>query len=112
MKDDDAAGPLMGWSIGNGMNSAAGRPLEDLVTYPCTFRFKAVAKAELDVVKDLVALVAGAIGKAVDDDAWSTRASSGGKYVSLTVDVHVTSAQEVYAVYEALRGDARVTHLL
>ncbi len=113
MADDDSAGPLLGWSIGAGMNSGgSGRPLEDLVSYPCVFRFKAVAKAELDVVKDLIARVEAVIGSPIAEGSWSTRESSGGKYVSLTVDVDVTDAQQVYAVYEALRGDSRVTHLL
>lgn len=112
MNDDDSAGPLLGWSIGSGMQSGGGRPIEDLVKYPCVFRFKAVAKADVDVVKDLIARVEAVMGRAVEEGSWSTRESSGGKYVSLTVDVHVTEAKQVYDVYEALRADARVTHLL
>lgn len=110
--DDDSAGPLIGWSIGSGMSSATGRPLEDLVEYPCVFRFKAIAKATSDLVDALLARVATVLGRAVEADAWSARDSSGGRYVCLTLDLYVTSGQQVYDVYEALRGDERVTHLL
>jgi putative lipoic acid-binding regulatory protein len=109
---DDKAGPLLGWSIGNGVAAPGGRPIDDLVTYPCTFRFKAVAKAEPGVVADLVKRIEAVLGRAVAAGAWTTRDSSGGKYVALTIDVDVTSGQQVYDLYEALRADPRVTHLL
>ncbi len=94
------------------MNSGSGRPIEELVQYPCVFRFKAVAKADADVVKALVARVEGVVGRTIDGDAWSARDSSKGRYTCLTIDVYVTSGQQVYDVYEALRSDERVTHLL
>ena len=112
MDDDDAAGPLIGWSIGSGMSSGSGRPIEDLVEYPCVFRFKAIAKATSDLVDALLQRVASVLGHDVDKDAWSARDSKGGRYVCLTLDLYVTSGQQVYDVYEALRADERVTHLL
>ncbi|MDP2340102.1 MAG: DUF493 domain-containing protein [Deltaproteobacteria bacterium] len=109
---DDAAGPLIGWSIGSGMASGSGRPIEDLVEYPCVFRFKAIAKATSDLVDGLLERVAKVVGRPVEENAWSARDSSGGRYVCLTIDLYVTSGQQVYDVYEALRADERVTHLL
>ena len=109
--DDDKAGPLLGWSLA-AVGGADQRPLTELVAYPCVFRFKAVARVDANVVTDLIGRVATVLGRAVADDAWTTRESSGGRYTCVTLDVYVTSGQEVYAVYEALRADARVTHLL
>lgn len=111
MDDDDSAGPLLGWSLGS-MNSGSGRPIEELVQYPCVFRFKAVAKADPAVLTDLVGIIEGVVGRSIDSGAWSARDSSKGKYTCLTIDVWVETGEQVYAVYEALRSDARVTHLL
>jgi putative lipoic acid-binding regulatory protein len=107
--DDDSAGPILGWSIGSGMSR---RPIDELVEFPCVFRFKAVARAEETLVPDLIARVADVLGHPVDTSAWSTRDSSQGRYTCLTLDLWVTSGDEVYAIYEALRQDARITHLL
>ena len=109
--DDDKAGPLVGWSLG-AVADAEKRPLQDLVAYPCVFRFKAVARVADGVVTDMIARVAAVLGRAVESDAWTTRDSSGGKYTCVTLDLYVTSGQQVYDVYEALRADVRVTHLL
>jgi putative lipoic acid-binding regulatory protein len=109
--DDDQAGPLLGWSL-SALGGADKRPLADLVAYPCVFRFKAVARFDASVVGDLLARVAAVLGHAIDDGTWSTRDSSGGRYTCVTLDLYVTSGQQVYDVYEALRADARVTHLL
>jgi putative lipoic acid-binding regulatory protein len=40
------------------------------------------------------------------------RASSGGKYHSVTVVVTLVSEPQRLALYEALRGDRRVVHAL
>ena len=112
LMDDDTAGPLLGWSIGNGVSKAGSRPIEDLVSYPCVFRFKAIARAEGDLAKELIVRIEAVVGTAIEESAWTVRDSSGGRYTCLTVDVYVTSGQQVYDIYEALKQDARVTHLL
>lgn len=109
--DDDKAGPLLGWSLG-ALAQPEKRPLNDLVDYPCVFRFKAVALVAAGVVSDMIARVAAVLGRPIEDAAWTTRDSSGGKYTCVTLDLYVTSGEQVYEVYEALRADKRVTHLL
>jgi putative lipoic acid-binding regulatory protein len=111
LMDDDKAGPLVGWSLG-AVADADKRPLQELVAYPCVFRFKAVARVDVGVVVDMIARVSAVLGRPIGEDAWTTRDSSGGRYTCVTLDLYVTSGQQVYAVYEALRADARVTHLL
>jgi putative lipoic acid-binding regulatory protein len=108
---DDKTGPLLGWSLG-AVAGADKRPLDDLVSYPCVFRFKAVARVDEGVVAGMIERVAVVLGRPVDAGAWKTRDSSGGRYTCVTLDLYVTSGQQVYDVYEALRADARVTHLL
>jgi putative lipoic acid-binding regulatory protein len=107
--DDDSAGPLLGWSIGSGMSR---RPIDDLVEFPCVFSFKAVGRAEDDLVPTLIDRVARVIGRPVESGSWSTRDSSQGRYTCVTLDLYVQSGDEVYAIYEALCEDSRITHLL
>lgn len=103
---------MLGWSLGGMSGPGEGRPLEDMVSYPCVFRFKAIARHDDDLVQDLLTLVQGVLGEQVKDDAWSVRDSQNGRYVCLTVDAFVTSGEQVYAIYDALKTDTRVTHLL
>ena len=108
---DDDAGPLLGWSLNSMRGEGEPRPF-DTLSYPCTFRFKAIGRSASDLVTSLLERVAAVIGHAVDQDAWSVRDSGGGRYTCLTVDVQVTSGQQVYDIYDALKQDSRVTHLL
>ncbi len=107
---DDTAGPLLGWSL-NSMAGGTSSPFDDL-SFPCVFRFKAIGKAEPDLVVAVLAHVERLLGAPIAKEAWSVRDSSGGKYASLTLDLTVTSGQQIYDVYEALRKDPRITHLL
>ena len=106
---DDAAGPLLGWSIGAGM---ARRPLDELVEFPCNFCFKAVGKAAADFASTMVERVQKALGRTIEASATSVRQSAGGNYECVTMNLWVTSGAEIYEVYEAMRADARVKYLL
>ena len=52
------------------------------------------------------------LGRSVRDDEHSVRSSAHGAYESLTLDLYVTSGDEVYSIYAALHGDERVKFLL
>lgn len=108
---DDDAGPLLGWSLNSMRGASDPRPF-DALSFPCVFRFKAIGRAADDLVSAMLERIAAVIGRAVEADAWSVRDSGGGRYTCLTVDVQVTSGQQVYDIYEALKADSRVTHLL
>jgi putative lipoic acid-binding regulatory protein len=108
---DDGAGPLIGWSLGSVRDASDPRPF-DTLAFPCVFRFKAIGRAADDLVSSMLERVAAVVGRAIDQGSWSVRTSGAGRYTCLTVDVQVTSGQQVYDIYEALKQDARVTHLL
>jgi putative lipoic acid-binding regulatory protein len=115
--DDDAAGPLLGWSLGALLNherasDPGARPLDELVQFPCVFLFKAVGRAGEDFASTMIARVGQALGRDVRDDETSVRQSAQGNYESVTLKLYVTSGDEVYSVYEAIRADARVKFLL
>ena len=108
---DDGAGPLLGWSLNSMRDPSDPRPFDTLV-FPCVFRFKAIGRAADDLVSAMLERVAAVVGRSIEQEAWSVRESGGGRYTCLTVDVQVTSGQQVYDIYEALKADSRVTHLL
>jgi uncharacterized protein len=105
----DTAGPLLGWSLGSGFKIPT---LDELVEFPCTFCFKAVGKSGEGFVSSMLERVAGVIGRVVGAHEHSVRTSARGNYESVTINLHVTSGDEVRAVYRAIREDARVKYLL
>ncbi len=108
---DDASGPLLGWSLNSVRDASDPRPF-DTLKFPCLFRFKAIGVAGDDLVEGMLARVSGLLGRGIDESAWSVRDSGAGRYVCLTLDLEVTSGQQVYDIYDALKEDTRVTHLL
>ena len=112
---NDVAGPMLGWSLGSGHEH---RRIHELVEFPCRFCFKALGRAapasddDGGFVACLLARVALVLGRAVTDDEHTVRTSSRGTYQSVTLNLWMTSGDEVYSIYAALRDDARVKYLL
>lgn len=103
---DDHAGPI-GWSLGTGIEQ---RRIHELVSFPCVFRFTAVASAGF--VGELLARVGDVLGRTVTSAEHSIRASKNGVYESVTLQLYVQSGDEVYSIYRAMQDDARVKYLL
>jgi putative lipoic acid-binding regulatory protein len=86
-------------------------PLGPLLEYPADYPFKAIGLASEDLAAHVVAVVAAAVpGIAIGEVA--ARGSSGGKYLSVTVNTRLRSEDERRAVYRALAADPRVVHAL
>mmetsp|Transcript_1228 Transcript_1228/g.3436 ORF Transcript_1228/g.3436 Transcript_1228/m.3436 type:complete len:177 (-) Transcript_1228:162-692(-) len=82
------------------------RMIGDLVDFPCVFTFKVVGQNAGSFLEDIVAAVAGAVG--IDDKDVGVSSRDRGKWRSLTIKAPCTSADQVYAVYEAIDKDERV----
>jgi putative lipoic acid-binding regulatory protein len=104
---DDHAGPPIGWSLRTGVPQ---KRIHELVSFPCVFRFTAVATAGF--VQELLSRVEKVIGRSVTSEEHSVRASAHGAYESVTLNLQVASGDEVYAIYRAMQEDARVKYLL
>lgn len=100
---------MLGWSLRTGLRR---RPIEELVDFPCVFRFKAVGEATGGFVRDMLSRVARVLGRDVRDDEHSVRQSAQGRYESVTLDLFVQDGDEVYEIYEAISEDSRVRYLL
>jgi len=73
--------------------------------WPCSYTFKFIAKAS-DEPK-----LRAMLDDQLDDARLDSRASSKGKYVSVTAEAIVNSADEVMAVYERLAAVPEVIAL-
>jgi len=105
---NDEAGPLIGWSLGTGLER---RPIDELVEFPCIYAFKAVGVAEGDFVSSLLSRVGAVLGREVRPDETRVRESAQGRYQSVTLELFVTSGEQVYSIYEAMHADDRVRFL-
>ena len=90
---------------GDGKTEAA------VVDYPCLYRFRAIGHAGADFPGHVRKLVARVIGP-VAPDSCSVRASSGGRYESVTVHVHLGSEEARRAIYQVFWEDERVVFYL
>jgi putative lipoic acid-binding regulatory protein len=85
----------------------------DTMTFPTDFLLKIVGLNEPTFAADMVRLVSAVVGeqKAGGLDH-STKEAAGGKYVSVSIKPLFRSAEELYAVYAAVRKDPRVKIML
>lgn len=79
--------------------------------YPVAYPVKVIGLASADFQDHAGRLVEGVAGSAATEPV-TARASGGGKYLSVTVVVTLTSEAQRLALYAALRADPRVVHAL
>jgi putative lipoic acid-binding regulatory protein len=82
-----------------------------LIEYPCDFPLKILGRSE-DGFAQAVAAVVRAHAPGFDPAAMTMRASSGGKYLSLTCTVHATSRAQLDGLYKALCDHPMVAMVL
>ncbi len=80
---------------------------ETLLTFPTDFPIKIMGEKHDDFVKTIIAIVREHVSD-FDATAIELRASSGGKYISLTCVVHVTSKPQLDDIYRALTAHPMV----
>lgn len=84
---------------------------ESLIEYPCAFPLKIMGKAE-DSFAQVVLDIVTRHDPDFDGATIEMRASSGGKYVSLTCTVTATSRPQLDALYTELSGHPLVKVVL
>lgn len=80
---------------------------ETLLTFPCDFPIKVVGHAS----PEFEATVLGIIHKHLptfSDSAFQARPSNQGKYLALTITVHVTSKEQLDNIYRELSSSPQV----
>lgn len=77
------------------------------LTFPCLYAVKAMGLAQGDFDALVVSIVRAHVGD-IAEGAITSRPSANGKYVSVTVEVEVTSRTQLETIYTALRAHERV----
>ena len=80
---------------------------ESLIEFPCDFPIKVMGEMRDDFAEIIVAVIRNQLPD-FDSSRVEMRASSGGKYISLTCTVHVTSKLQLDNVYRALSAHPMV----
>jgi uncharacterized protein len=83
-----------------------------LIEYPAAYTFKVMGKQEPGFVEYVRTLFHRLMGKALAQDAIRELPSSRGRYVSLSVSVHLESEEHRRSIYAELHRDERVIYYL
>ncbi len=90
----------------------AGAPSRPLIEYPTVYAFKVMGRHEVGFREHVRGLFHRLMGTEISLDSISELPSSGGKYLSLTVQVYLLSEEQRRTIYEALHRDPRVVYYL
>lgn len=82
------------------------RVFEALVEYPSVFKLKIIGENESSFASEMVQIVADSCSVEFEEVTYSERIK--GKWLSLSVDAPVASAEMLYSLYENIDRDPRV----
>lgn len=85
---------------------------QDTIAFPTHFMIKVVAENVPGFADDIVGTVLSCLGPQTTKVAHTTKETSGGKYVSVSIKPYFQSAEELYAVYDRVKQDKRVKFML
>ena len=80
---------------------------ETLIEFPCDFPIKVMGETHDDFTNTVIALIQTKLPD-FNPNQVAFRGSSGGKYISLTCTVHVTSKPQLDAIYLVLTSHPMV----
>ena len=86
-------------------------PQETLIVFPCDFPIKVMGETHADFSKEMIKAIQSVITN-FDASQIEMRGSSGGKYISLTCTVYVTSKLQLDDVYRTLTAHPMVKFVL
>lgn len=84
---------------------------ETLIEFPCDFPIKVMGETHADFSSEIIKTIQ-TIAPAFDASKIEMRGSTGGKYISLTCTVHVTSKQQLDDIYRAISAHPMVKFAL
>jgi len=85
--------------------------LESTHAFPGVYRIKAIGRAEADFSARVIAAATRHLA-AVSDIDHSIRATRGGRHVSVTLDISVSNADQIRAIYAEIHQLEGLTLLL
>jgi len=109
MTKEDKAGPTIGWSLATGMDK---KNIEELIELPTVYSFKVIGEASEEYQAAIMAEVEKIRGRTLEEQEYAVRTSAEGKYLSITLKLHVTSLEEIYELYAVLKSNPRTKMVL
>jgi putative lipoic acid-binding regulatory protein len=88
-----------------------GTPEETLIEFPCDFLIKVMGETSDDFANAMVKVIQ-VHEPTFDASKVDMRASSGGRFISLTCNVHVTSKVQLDSIYRSLSEHPQVKYVL
>ena len=92
-------------------NHEVAKSEETLIEFPCDFFIKVMGETGDDFANAMVKVIQ-AQAPSFDASKVDMRASSGGRFISLTCNVHVTSKPQLDSIYRALSEHPLVKYAL
>jgi uncharacterized protein len=87
------------------------KPSETLIEFPCDFPIKVMGETAADFSSEITKTIQ-VLMPSFNASHIEIRGSSGGKYISLTCTVYVTSRQQLDDIYRALTSHPMVKFVL
>ncbi len=84
---------------------------ETLIEFPCNFPIKVMGEAHIDFSSEIINTIQQIL-PSFNASQVEMRGSSGGKYISLTCTVHVTSKPQLDDIYRALSAHPMMKFVL
>lgn len=84
---------------------------EELLEFPCDFPVKAMGHATPDFEDHVIEVVSRHASLATPRQV-TTKESSGGRYLSVTVTVEARSREHLELIYSGLKSSERVVYIL
>lgn len=85
--------------------------LEETHSFPCEYEFKVIGSNSDEFIASVVQVGVNVVGADAEPDV-STRESSGGKYVSVTMEIRMEDAESILEVYEGFEALDNVKFVL
>ncbi len=93
------------------MNSANETDTGSPLKFPCNFPIKVMGRYEADFESMVVSMISGHVG-AIPAESVRSRASSNGRFLSVTVTVVAESREQLDGIYRALTAAEQVLFVL
>ena len=84
---------------------------ETALKFPCRFPIKAMGPADTELEAAVIGIV-NRHAPGLREDAVRSRSSSGGKWLSVTVEIEATSKAQLDAIYQELTAHELVVYAL
>ena len=91
----------------NAVDEFATGHTETLIEFPCDFPIKVMGETHVDFTNEIIKIIQRLVPE-FDLSKIEMRGSSGGKYISLTCTVYVTSKPQLDSIYRALTSHPMV----